>query len=515
MIRRFSIGLVVVLVVSSLALANVQLSHAQVGATVVVDQGTDTESMDPMFTQARFSDNVMLTMFETLVTRDSAMHYSPLLAESWRILNPTTWQFKLRPGVRFQDGEPFNAAAVKYTIDRLYAPAIKAPSFLKGFVQLDRIDVVNDSTVNIVTKAPAPLMLEWLVYFYMMAPKYYSAITLPQAALRPIGTGPYVFKEWVHDDHVTVTANPNYWGPKPSIGTIIFRPVPEDGTRIADLLSGSADIIVNVPPDQASRINGSSIAAVKTVEGGRDIFIGMRTDRPILRDARVRQAMNYAVDVDAIIKSLLNGTGRRMATVVNAFANPAVKPYPYDPNKAKELMAEAGWKLTNGVLTNAQGQPFTVTMDTPVGRYIADKEVAQAVASYLQAVGVQITVNALAWPIYSKKMFEDVNPADMYLLGLGSSFDGQDEIRYLQKDFGYNPTFWNNPDFEKTYAALNATVDPKQRTQDLYTLQLIAHDDPPIIYLYKQTDYYGANKRLNWSPRADELIVLQNASVSR
>ena len=505
---------VVLMVALSAALARVPASHAQAGSTVVVDQGTDTESMDPMFTQARFSDNVMLTMFETLVSRDSAMHYSPLLAESWRIVSPTTWQFKLRQNVRFHDGEPFDAQAVKYTINRLYDPAVKAPSFLKGFVKLDRIDVVNDYTINIVTKEPSALMLEWLVYFYMMAPKYYSTVTLAQAGLRPVGTGPYVFKEWVHDDHVTVTANPNYWGPRPSIGTIVFRPVPEAGTRIADLLSGTADIIVNVPPDQTGRITSSSIATVKTVVGGRDIFIGMRTDRPVLRDTRVRQAMNYAVDVDAISKSLLNGTGRRMATVVNAYANPAIKPYPYDPSKAKELLGEAGWKPANGVLTNGS-QTFAVTMDTPVGRYIADKDVAQAVASYLQAVGVQVTVNPLAWPVYSKKMFDDVNPADMYLLGLGSSFDGQDEIRYLQKDFGYNPTFWNNADFEKTYAALNATVDPKERTQDLYKLQQIAHDDPPIIYLYKQTDYYGANKRLRWSPRADELIILKDASVSR
>jgi peptide/nickel transport system substrate-binding protein len=510
MMRRLSAALIVAV---SAALVSVPTSHAQTGSTVTVDQGTDVESMDPVFTQARFSDNVMLTLFETLVTRDSAMHYRPLLAESWRIVNPTTWQFKLRQNVRFSDGEPFNAQAVKYTIDRVYDPAVKAPSFLKGFLAFDRVDVVDDSTVNIVTKSPSPLMLEWLVNFYMQAPKYYSSVTLPQAALRPVGTGPYVFKEWVHDDHVTVTANPNYWGQKPSIGTIVFRPVPEAGTRIADLLSGSADIIVNVPPDQVSRINSSPDASVKTVEGGRDIFIGMRTDRPQLRDPRVRQAMNYAVDVNAIIKSLLNGTGRRMATVVNAYANPAVKPYPYDPNKAKELLGEAGWKLQNGVLTNGS-DTLTVTMDTPVGRYIADKDVAQAVASYLQAVGVKITVNPLAWPIYSKKMFDDVNPADMYLLGLGSSFDGQDEIRYLQKDFGYNPTFWNNPQFEKTYAALNASVDPKQRQQDLYTLQQIAHDDPPIIYLYKQTDYYGTNKRLKWSPRADELIILTDASVT-
>ena len=510
MARRLAVLLIVALAVGTFT---AQRSAGQSRSQVVVDQGTDTESLDPMFTQARFSDNIMLTMFETLVTRDTDMRYRPRLAESWKIVSPTVWQFKLRQGVKFHDGEPFNAQAVKYTINRLYDPAIKAPSFLKGFVKYDRVDIVNDYTVNIVTKEPAPLMLEWFVYFYMMAPQYYSRLTPAQAALRPIGTGPYVFKEWVHDDHVTVTANPNYWGTKPAIPTIVWRPVPEAGTRIADLLSGAADIIVNVSPDQLNRINSSSAASVKTVEGGRDIFIGMRTDHPLFKDARVRQAMNYAVDVDAILKALLNGRGRRMATVVNAYANPAVKPYPYDPAKAKALLAEAGWKLDNGALTK-DGQPFSVTLDTPAGRYIRDKELAEATASYLQQVGVRIKVNPLAWPVYAKKMFDDVNPADMYLLGLGSSFDGQDEIRYLEKDFGYNPTFWNNADFEKAYHDLNLTVDPGQRTQLLYKLQQIAHDDPPIIYLYKQTDYYGVSKRLNWTPRRDELIILDRASAA-
>ncbi|HLJ59101.1 MAG TPA: ABC transporter substrate-binding protein [bacterium] len=507
--RALAVWLAAMMCVGTLG---VQLTSAQVGSQVVVDQGTDVESMDPMFTQARFSDNVMLTMFETLVTRDSQMRYQPRLAESWRIISPTVWQFRLRKGVRFHDGEPFNAEAVKYTINRLYDPALKAPSFLKGFVKYDHIDIVDDYTLNIVMKETSPLVLEWLVYFYMMAPKYYSGVTEAQASLRPVGTGPYVFKEWIHDDHVTVTANPTYWGPKPKIQTLVFRPVPEAGTRIADLLSGAADIITNVPPDQINRINNSSNAAVKTVEGGRDIFIGMRTDRPPFNDTRVRQAMNYAVDVDAILKSILSGRGRRMATLVNAYADPAVKPYPYDPNKAKSLLAEAGWKLQNNVLMK-NGQPFSVTMDTPVGRYISDKEIAEATASYLQAIGVQVKVNPLAWPVYSKKMFEDVNPADMYLLGLGSSFDGQDEIRYVEKDFGYNPTYWNNAEFEKQYDLLNHTVDPKQRTPILYKLQEIAHDDAPLIFLYKQTDFYGVNKRLNWAPRADELIILENASV--
>src|SRR5207249_11716644 len=142
--------------------------------------------------------------------------------------------------------------------------------------------------------------LDWLTYVYIMAPKYYKQLTPQQAALRPVGTGPYIFKEWVRDDHLTMTANSRYWGAKPQVQTIVFRPIPETGTRVAELLSGGADIIQNVPPDQVDRVNRSGIAVVKTIEGGRDVFIGMRNDGLFFKDPKVRQAMNYAVDVDAI-----------------------------------------------------------------------------------------------------------------------------------------------------------------------------------------------------------------------
>ena len=237
----------------------------------------------------------------------------------------------------------------------------------------------------------------------------------------------------------------------------------------------------------------------------------MRNDRPPFKDRRVRQAMNYAIDVDVILKNVV-GAGRRMATLANAHVNPAIRPYPYDPEKAKALLAEAGWKLEGGTLTK-DGQPFAVTLDTPTGRYIRDKDIAEAVASYLERIGIQVKVNILAWPVYSKKIFEDVAPADLYLLGLGSSFNGQSEMQYISKTYAYNPVAYTNPDFEQTYQDLNATADTAKRTQLLHRLQQIAHDDPPIVLLYKQVDFYGVNKRVGWEPRRDELVILKGATV--
>ena len=198
----------------------------------------------------------------------------------------------------------------------------------------------------------------------------------------------------------------------------------------------------------------------------------MRNDRPMFKDRRVRQAMNYAIDVDTILKNVV-GAGHRMATLANAHVNPTLRPYAYDPEKAKALLAEAGWKLESGTLTK-DGQPFAVTFDTPSGRYIRDKDIAEAVASYLGRIGVRVKLNILAWPVYSKKMFEDVAPADLYFLGLGSSFNGQSEMQYISKTYAYNPVAYNNPEYEQTYQELNATAEPAKRVQLLHRLQQIA-----------------------------------------
>jgi peptide/nickel transport system substrate-binding protein len=478
---------------------------------LVIAQGTDITSLDPAFSKIRNDDNVLLELFDTLVRRNDQMQHQPLLAENWKVLSPTRWQFKLRSGISFHNGEPFDAEAVKYSIERIYDPALNAPAFLKGFVTFERVEIVDPVTVNISTKTPASLMLDWLGYVYILAPKHYRTLTPQQTAQQAVGTGPYLFKEWVRDDHLTITANPRYWGPKAQIQTVVFRPIPETGTRVAELLSGGADILQNVPPDQIDRINRSGIATVKPVEGGRDIFLGMRNDRPMFKDRRVRQAMNYAIDVDTILKNVV-GAGRRMASLANANVNPALRPYPYDPEKAKALLAEAGWKLETGTLMK-DGQPFSISFDTPSGRYIRDKDIAEAAASYLERLGIRVKLNILAWPVYSKKMFEDVAPADLFLLGLGSSFNGQSEMQYISKTYAYNPVAYNNPEYEQTYQELNATADPAKRTQLLHKLQQMAYDDPPVVFLYKQIDFYGVNKRVNWEPRRDEFVILQGVTL--
>ncbi|MCL5959573.1 MAG: ABC transporter substrate-binding protein [Chloroflexi bacterium] len=444
-------------------------------------------------------------IFDALVWRDDNMKVHPQLAESWKMLDDRTWEFKLRKNVKFHDGEPFNAAAVKFTFDRAMDPATKSTDQVVKFIGLEGVEVVDDYTVRLITKAPAPAMLTRLSLFWIYPPKYYSQNSMDVVASKPVGSGPWKFVEWVKNDHITLEANTEYWKGAPPIKTLVFRPIPEVSTRIAELKSGGVDLIATVPPDQVKSIE-TATTRVEGVEGGRRIFVGFHiTKGSPLEDKRVRQALNYAVDVDAITKALLGGYGqRRFTAVVPADVSPDIKPYPYDPAKAKQLLAEAGYP--NG---------FEIVMDSPMGRYVKDKEVAQAVADYLTKVGVKTTVKPLDWATYAGQMLMAKKSDPLFLLGFSSFFDPVVDLAALEYNNALNPTEWNNAEFQSVFKQVQSTMDDKKRQGLLFKAQEIANDDPPWIWMYFQYDLYGVSKRLNWKPRADEFVLMHNAKLTQ
>ncbi|MCL5264680.1 MAG: ABC transporter substrate-binding protein, partial [Chloroflexi bacterium] len=398
---------------------------------VVIATTVDANTLDFMRMNTVNPEWVLAShIFDSLVWRDENMKIQPDLAESWKLINDTTWEFKLRKGVKFQDGEPFNAAAVKFTFDRAMDPATKSTDQVVKFVGLDRVEIVDDYTVRLITKAPAPTMLTRLSIFWILPPKYYSENSPEVVASKPVGSGPWKFVEWVKNDHITLEANTEYWKGAPSIKTLVFRPIPEVGTRIAELKSGGVDIAPTIPPDQAKSVE-TATTRLEGIEGGRRVFIGFHvTKGSPMEDKRVRQALNYAVDVDAIAKALLGGYGkRRFTAVMPADADPALKPYTYDPAKAKQLLAEAGYP--NG---------FETVLDSPMGRYVKDKEVAQAVADYLTKVGVKTTVKPLDWATYAGQMLMARKTDPLFLLGWSGLFDPVVDMGAIDHEQALNPT---------------------------------------------------------------------------
>jgi peptide/nickel transport system substrate-binding protein len=290
------------------------------------------------------------------------------------------------------------------------------------------------------------------------------------------------------DDHVKLEANPDYWFGTPLVDELVFRVIPDAGTRIAELLSGGVHVALEVPMDQINKINTDTTRA--SVNSGRRImYLAIKSNDPSLptHDKRVRQAMNYAVDVQAITDSLMQGYTKPYDGVLTSPNNdPTVQAYAYDPDRAKQLLAEAGY---------ADG--FDLVIDSPNGRYVKDTEVAQIVAKYLNDVGIRATVQTHEWATYSTRLREG-NINGMYLLGNGgfpSSFEELSTIFDPRK----NPSAahgYANPQFQSLMDQANVTVDQAEHVSLLHEAQRILWDDAPAIFGYTQPVAWGISKQL-------------------
>jgi peptide/nickel transport system substrate-binding protein len=287
------------------------------------------------------------------------------------------------------------------------------------------------------------------------------------------------------------------------VSKITVRAVPEAGARIAELEAGTADLITNVPPDQTHLVE-TDLSRVEVVEGLRRIFIYIYYEegKP-WANRRVRQAMNYAVDVDTIGETLFAGYARRYGSWVNPpHNNPDLKPYPYDPEVAMALLTEAGYP-----------DGFDVVLHTPVGRYNKDKEAAEAIAAYLAEVGIRAEVIPVDWSTYIQEMLIPRQNLEIGLLGLGSAANDLEDAKNLVKDWPFSFTDWYNEDYEALYTEALATLDAAKRQELLYRAQAIAYEECPWIWLWRQVDFYGVNKRLQWTARADERLDFRSATI--
>lgn len=463
---------------------------------VRIAQGNDLTTTDPHQTVTVTDYNILWHIYDALARRDQAGEFVPWLATGWKILNDTTWEFALRQGVTFSNGEPFDASTVKYNIERILDPkiSVRVATWLKP---ISRMEVVNAGTVRIHTKEPFPTLVRQLATIFMVPPKY-TAQDPARLSRQPIGTGPYRLVEWVKDDRVTLERRSGAWGKMPDIGTVIFRPIPEDGTRIAALLTGEVDLITNVPPTETKRIAASSGRRVAIVPSNRGMLVLFNAEKPPFSDRRVRQAVNYAIDKEALINSFFEGKTTPLdgqLTTSDYFGhNPSLKPYPYEPAKARQLLAEAGY--LNG---------FQTTFDSPSGRYLLDKEVSQAVAGQLAQVGIRAEVQVLEWGVYMSKLTKAHQLAPTALIGWAwPTFDAGGLLSLIKEGSPYS--YYKSPDFNRLLNAANATMDSQKRKELLYQAARVLYEDPPGAFLYREPNIYGLGDRLTWKPTTDQTI---------
>ncbi len=470
---------------------------------IVIMQGVDANTLDPHMRNATPEFNVNVHIFDMALARNSeTLEILPGMFSEWESVDELTWQFTLQEGATFHNGTPVTADSAVFTFERASQPTIGEATTVQSLatqIGFESVSKIDDLTIEVKTSKPAAIFPDLLTSFEIMPEDYYADTTaegLAKVAQSPVGSGPYIFKEWVRDDHITLEANPDYWGTKPAVKTVIFRPVPELSARVVALQNEEANIIVNVAPDVAPQIESGDTTRLSTVTGGRNIFIGIRCDREPFNDVRVRQALNLGIDFDGIREALLNGYGERTRTIVNPpNENMAIEAWPYDPERAKALLAEAG--VPEG---------FEITMDAPSGRYIKDAEMAQAIAQGYEAIGLKVNLKVLEWSVYAGELLPSGDPDDLFFLGLGSPFSGEQELFYVHPDFSLNFTFWQNDDYVAKFAELNKEVDVAKRKALMDEIQVIVQEECPWVFLWHQVDLYGVSKDLEWSSRADERI---------
>lgn len=444
-------------------------------------------------------------IYDSLITRNpSTGQLEPRLAVSWKQTSPLTWVFNIRKGVKFQNGDPLTAADVAWSLNRTQNPAISQAA---GSDHYGKVTATGPYTVQITTPYVDPLLLTRVTdTAYIGDEAYYKKVGASVFGQKPVGTGPYEFVAWVKGSHLTLKANPHYWGGSVPIKNLTFDIIPNSTTRVAALLSGQVDLATSIPPSLVPRLQSSSSVRVTEATNPMSVGVWFKMNTKPFNNQLVRQALNYAVNKQAIVKNLWDG----QATVLNgpifpgAFGyNPNLKPYSYDPAKAKQLLTEAGYP-----------SGFTFTEDVPIGGIPLASEVSQAVASDLAKVGVTMKLKQIEFAAFLKKLFtpksEAMDPA-FFLYVKSPSLDGDGVLSYsfLCKGTYPNGANWDNycdPAVEKQMDQEARSTNSTLRKTVMQQVDGEIRNQAPWIFLYSPKSIYGVRKGLSWTPRIDGLI---------
>jgi len=451
-------------------------------------------------TAERNADNVATQLYDSLVFLDLEGEIQPALAESWDISEDgTEYTFHLRQGVTFHNGEPFTADDVVATWE--YGKGDDSV-WKEKYAIAETLQKIDDYTVKITTDGPKPLLLATIHDFWAIVPdEYMEEVGVDGFLEHPIGTGPFMFEEWVKGDHITYKANPNYWlEGYPKVETLIFRPIPESATRVAAIQTDEIDIIGRLSAEEATSLLGVEGVQVISYPVARIFYIAFNNmttglDQPTM-EAAVRQAMNYAVDVDAIIDALFDGFGKQATGYVASgeLGYGAVEAFGYDPEKAKDLLAEAGYP-----------DGFSMDMACPAGAYTHFEEVCEAIAGYLGEVGIDITLEIMEsghyWDLEATKALPPL---------FGDSWscpEGEAHRRLDGALGGLDAAYssWSDPVIDDYLDKIATTVDREERKALYEELQVYMQDNPPFIYLYEPLTFEAHRTKVHdYHPRPAE-----------
>lgn len=486
----------------TLALVFLGVGQAQ---TLVVGIESDIETLDPGNHRHRTTQVVLRNIFNGLVTRTADMQVVPELALSWERISETEWIFYLRPGVTWHDGAPFTAEDVKFTIDRTVKPGMIGGLTSPRKSLLDPVidaEVLDTLTVKIITGVPFPALLTFLAFHEMVPKHYVERVGDAHFAENPIGTGPFRFVRWDKGVQIILERYENYWGGPAKVVRVVFRALPETSTRIAALRAGEIHLATWIPIDLIPEIEADPNLVVMSVRGTRSAFLEMNVTRPPFDDLLVRRAIAHAVNVDLIVQYVLGGR----ATPIPAVMSPDSPFYldlprwPYDPQLAKSLLAQAGYP-----------KGFSVTIDC------ADifKDVALVIAEMLRDVGLEAKVQVWEWGILRTKLLN--REREMWVTDWGNAtLDPLDIMIPKLKTgergnySGYSSALYDG----LMHFAEWIAPTPELRKAAYQIAQALVHYEAPIISLYVAEEVYGVSRKVQgFVPRPDSWLVLHEVEL--
>jgi peptide/nickel transport system substrate-binding protein len=441
-----------------------------------IAQQAECNGFDPQKVTDVYTGTLLRQVYNGLVQPDENMIFQPDLAASWENPDDLTWIFKLRQGVFFHNGEEFTAEDVKYTFDRIFDPKTASPG-VTHVREVDKVEAVDRYTVKITTKTPyAPLLASLGRYELSILNKKAVDAGGADYSKKPVGTGPFILETWRPGDSVTLKKFDKYFRGEPKVDKLIFRGIPEDATRVIELESGGVDICMDFPQQDFERVKNDGKFVMYEKLGLSTTYYGFNVSVEPFSDKRVRKALNYAVDMDALIDSLYFGLAAKargpMSDQVWGFDETLPDdPYPYDVAKAKALLAEAGYP--NGFKTKL---------------YASTQSLSRSVAEFFQGayaeIGVECEVVSLEWGAFLAETRKGVD--GMFTMGYNGTGDADGALTYLydsQNIGSSNRCFWNDPEFDKLMYEGRTTLNPEKRKEIYKKAQTYFNEEAPIVLM--------------------------------
>jgi len=469
--------------------------------TIVVSQGSDVLTLDPMLDTSPIGVNVFRNVFDALTRIEADGSVTPLLAVSWSASEDTkTWEFTIRTNAKFHDGQPITADDIVWNYKRLLGE-MKSP--VRSYIsKLTSVEVSAPNTVRFVLSEPFAPFDRQVSLISIISKRAFEEIGAAKFALAPIGSGPFKVVRWVKDDRVELAAVNDYWAGAPKIKTLIFKPVPSETTRAAALSSGELDVVPILPPALVASLGNRRGLRIERVASNKVVYVGFDVKNPLLSDVRIRQAVDLAIDRNALSSRLLRGLGKPsgqvVAPVTFGYATD-IEPSPFDPARAKQLVAASGYKGDK------------IGLQYPNNNLAFGEEVAQAIANFLGRVGINVELQGMEYsaffPLWANRKLNS-----LHLFAYGPSIMDADLIIGSLYDSS-GRVYWTDPKVDQLAKQQRSERDKDTRRALIGEILKLSKEAVPYAPLYNEIHAYGVQDRIKWTPRPDERLFFQSAEI--